>query len=224
MQKRMRGGHISAKDLFCGGGGGSIGFHLAMLALFGDAQYGKVEWAINHNEQAVENHQKNFPETKHDCLDISKADPRRYDGAMIFIAGPSCTDHSNAKGKKIVDQMQMSLPFDEEEDTLHDLNSERTRVTLFDIPRFAAIHQYLMILVENVEEIHHYRRYNEWISEMQKLGYHGKAVHFNSMFANISQSRDRWYYVWMRKDLPLPDLDFRPKAICASCGHAGGAI
>ncbi len=215
---------ITAKDLFCGGGGGSLGFKLAMWLLFGSTSHGHVDWAINHWLKAVMSHNENFPDTNHDCLDISKADPRRYGSAFILIAGPSCTDHTPAKGKKITGQNQLCLDLGPEFDTLHDQQAERTRVTMMDIPRFAAIHHYPIIICENVVEVKHWAGYARWEAEMHKLGYVGKEVYFNSMFAGVPQSRDRWYYVWVKQSLPMPNLDLRPRAHCRSCGHAGGAI
>ena len=214
---------ITAKDLFCGGGGGSLGFKLAMWLLFGSTSHGHVDWAINHWLKAVQSHNENFPDTNHDCLDISKADPRRYSPAFVLIAGPSCTDHTTAKGKKITDQNQLQLDLGPEFDTPHDPDAERTRVTMMDIPRFAEVHRYPIIICENVVEVKHWSGYARWEAEMHKLGYVGKEVYFNSMFAGIPQSRDRWYYVWVR-GIPKPNLDFRPRARCLSCGYAGGAI
>ena len=133
---------ITAKDLFCGGGGGSLGFKLAMWLLFGSTSQGHVDWAINHWLKAVRSHNENFPDTNHDCLGISKADPRRYSPAFVLIAGPSCTDHTAAKGKKITDQNQLQLDLGPEFDTPHDPDAERTRVTMMVIPRFAEVHLY----------------------------------------------------------------------------------
>jgi DNA (cytosine-5)-methyltransferase 1 len=214
---------VTAKDLFCGGGGGSLGFKLAMWLLFGSTSHGHVDWAINHWLQAVKSHNENFPDTNHDCLDVSKADPRRYSRAFILIAGPSCTDHSPAKGKKITDQNQLQLDLGPAFDTIHDQHAERTRVTMMDIPRFAAVHQYPIIVCENVVEVKHWAGYARWEQEMRKLGYVGQEVFFNSMFAGVPQSRDRWYHIWVR-GIPMPNLDLRPRARCQSCGHTGGAI
>jgi len=214
---------ITAKDLFCGGGGGSLGFKLAMWLVFGSASHGHVDWAINHWLKAVRSHNENFPDTNHDCLDISKADPRRYSSAFILIAGPSCTDHTLAKGQKITDQNQLRLDLRPAFDTVHDPNADRTRVTMMDIPRFAAVHHYPIIICENVVEVKHWSGYARWEAEMRKLGYIGKEVYFNSMFASIPQSRDRWYSVWV-KGIPMPRLDFRPRSRCHNCGHEGGAV
>jgi DNA (cytosine-5)-methyltransferase 1 len=215
---------ITAKDLFCGGGGGSLGFKLAMWLLFGSTSHGHVDWAINHWPKAVMSHNENFPDTNHDCLDISKADPRRYRSAFILIAGPSCTDHTPAKGKQITNQNQIRLDLGPEFDTVHDEQAERTRVTMLDIPRFAAIHHYPIIICENVVEVKHWAGYTRWQAEMHKLGYVGKEVYFNSMFAGVPQSRDRWYYVWIKKSIPMPNLNLRPRAHCLSCDREGGAV
>ena len=39
-------------------------------------------------------HAANFPDTEHDCADVSQVDPRRYPTTDVLWASPECTNHS----------------------------------------------------------------------------------------------------------------------------------
>src|SRR5450755_1185730 len=78
MQKHS---YLTATDLFCGAGGSSQG------AVDAGAE---VVLALNHWKLAVEAHNTNFPNTLHECTDISACDPRRYPSTHILIASPEC--------------------------------------------------------------------------------------------------------------------------------------
>jgi DNA (cytosine-5)-methyltransferase 1 len=41
----------------------------------------------------VRSHAENFPDTDHDCVNISQADPRRYPRTDVLWASPECTNH-----------------------------------------------------------------------------------------------------------------------------------
>src|SRR5437660_5249074 len=56
-------------DLFCGAGGSGLGAWAAGVELY---------MAANHSRIAIDTHAANFPDTEHDCADISQVDPRRY--------------------------------------------------------------------------------------------------------------------------------------------------
>ena len=92
--------YVTVTDQFCGCGGSSSGASQADC---------EIVMAINHWDKAVETHNTNFPNTAHDCLDISACDPRRYSSTDILITSPECTSHSLAKGKKRKNLGQMDL-------------------------------------------------------------------------------------------------------------------
>ncbi|WP_353849879.1 hypothetical protein [Accumulibacter sp.] len=54
--------------------------------------------AANHWQTAIDVHQTHFPDARHDCADISQADPRRYPRTRVLLASPECTNHSQARG------------------------------------------------------------------------------------------------------------------------------
>jgi DNA (cytosine-5)-methyltransferase 1 len=82
--------YVTVTDQFCGAGGSSLG------AAWAGAE---IKLALNHWKLAVETHNTNFPQTDHDCTDVSACDPRRYPSTDILITSPECTNHSLAKGK-----------------------------------------------------------------------------------------------------------------------------
>ena len=198
--------YITVTDQFCGCGGSSSGA----------AQAGcEIVMAINHWDKAVETHNTNFPNTNHDCLDISACDPRRYPSTDILITSPECTNHSLAKGKRRKNLGQMDL-FNPQ---VIDPADERSRATLWDVVRFTEHHQYNFVVVENVVEVHHWILFDSWLQAMYTLEYDHEAVFFNSMFAEAPQSRDRVYIVFWKQGNPKPNLSFTPLAHCSKCGE-----
>lgn len=84
-------------DNFAGGGGASLGIEQA----FGRS----VDIAINHDQEAVEMHKVNHPDTQHYCEDVWKVDPvKAVDGRPVGFAwfSPDCKHFSKAKGTKPV--------------------------------------------------------------------------------------------------------------------------
>lgn len=95
---------------------------------------------------------------------------------------------------------------------------ERSRATMWDVPRFAEYHDYNIIIVENVVEAREWILWSTWLMAMHNLGYHHKCCYFNSMhFHPTPQSRDRMYVVFWKKGNPAPDLELRPIGHCQSC-------
>lgn len=197
--------YLTATDQFCGAGGSSVGATAAGVEL---------RLALNHWELAIETHNSNFPDAMHDCTDISACDPRRYPSTDILITSPECTNHSLAKGKRRKWQRQLDLWGTVKIDPAE----ERSRATMWDVPRFAEHHRYNLIIVENVVEARHWALWDAWLHAMRLLGYEHTCVYFNSMFAYPTpQSRDRMYVVFWRKGNRTPNLDIRPTAWCVTC-------
>lgn len=207
----MKNSYITATDQFCGAGGSSIGATAAGV---------EVRLAMNHWKLAIETHNTNFPNVDHVCADISATDPRRYPTTNILITSPECTNHSVAKGKP-----RRFYTRDLLGNILIDPAEERSRATMWDVPRFAEYHDYEVIVVENVVDAGKWRLWDSWLLAMHSLGYDHKVVYFNSMFAwPTPQSRDRMYTVFWKRGNPAPDLDFRPLAYCEHCGLQVNAI
>ena len=196
---------ITATDQFCGAGGSSQGAEETGVRLV---------MALNHWDKAIETHNSNFPHAAHDCTDISACDPRRYPSTNILITSPECTNHTLSKGVSRKNQFQPDL-FGE---VKIDPAAERSRATMWDVPRFAEYHNYEIIIVENVVDASQWVMWPAWLQAMHLLGYDHKCIFFNSMFAHPTpQSRDRLYVVFWKKGNKAPNLEFTPAAWCAHC-------
>lgn len=203
--------YITCTDQFCGAGGSSQGAVAAGV---------EVVWAMNHWKRAIETHSTNFPNTKHDCSDISASDPRRYNSTDILITSPECTNHSLAKGKKVA-KTHLELYAK----GILDPAAERSRATMWDVPRFAEYHRYNIIIVENVVDARKWVMFDSWIHAMHSLGYMHECVYLNSQFCYPTpQSRDRMYVVFWKKGNKKPNLNYTPLAHCKQCGKDVNAI
>lgn len=202
--------HITVTDQFCGAGGSSQGVRRLSIKHGGGIE---VKLALNHWKLAIETHNTNFPETLHDCTDISACDPRRYPSTDILITSPECTNHSLAKGVKIV-KKQLELYAQGKIDP----SAERSRATMWDVCRFAEFHNYNAIIVENVVDARKWVMFDAWLQAMHALGYNHRCVYLNSMHCHPTpQSRDRMYVVFWKKGNKAPMLDYQPSAYCEKC-------
>lgn len=200
---------LTITDLFCGAGGSAQGAH-AVPGI-------ELRLAANHWQLAVESHAANFPTADHLVADISQVDPRRVPRTDLLWASPECTNHSQAKGQKRYAQPDL---FGE---TLPSEAVERSRATMWDVPRFAEQHGYRAIVVENVVDAASWVMWDAWLHAMRSLGYEHQLVSLNSMHAPVQvaprapQSRDRMYVVFHRAGDRTPDVAPRPQAWCPSC-------
>ncbi|MDP9403194.1 MAG: DNA cytosine methyltransferase [Actinomycetota bacterium] len=201
---------LTVTDQFCGAGGSSIG---------AAANGFRLRLAMNHWRVAIETHNANFPFADHVCADVSATDPRRYPSTQLLLTSPECTNHSMAKKRPTGDSSRPGL-FD-----LH-YEEERSRATMWDVPRFTECHRYEAVVVENVVEAAKWSGFRGWWVAMSDLGYRGEAVFLSSAHVQAAQAsglfpapqyRDRMYVVWTRNDVPRPDLEFRPSCWCPSC-------
>jgi DNA (cytosine-5)-methyltransferase 1 len=60
----------------------------------------RIRGACNHWQLAVDVHGENHRSTDHVCADISQINPRYFPRTQLLWAGPECTNHSRAKGRK----------------------------------------------------------------------------------------------------------------------------
>jgi len=212
---------LTLTDGFCGAGGSSQG----ATAVPGV----ELVIAANHWQLAVETHAENFPRADHDCADISQVDPRRYPATDLLWMSPECTNHSQAKGVRRVIQPDL---FGE---TLPTAAAERSRATMWDVPRFAEAmvtrgRPYKAVIVENVVDAAKWVMWPAWLAAMNALGYDHQVVYLNSMHAAATasaqapQSRDRLYVVFHRRGARRPDVAPRPLAWCEACGAQVHAV
>lgn len=160
---------------------------------------------------------------------IEVAEDHSYvlDGIVV----KNCTNHSIAKGIKRQRQQDQALFELDGTRPLADEAANRSRATMWDIPRFAEHHRYMAIILENVVDAYRWDQFEAWQMAMRALGYRLQFVWLNSMHAQIGglpapQSRDRMYIVMWREDLaskkaPGPDVAkwTRPMAVCQEHGE-----
>jgi len=201
---------LTATDMFCGAGGSSTG----ALEVPGVT----IKTAMNHWARAIETHNANHPETDHVCADIQITDPRYIATSDILWASPECTNHSVAKGKKrITNQADLFG------DSIADEAADRSRATMWDVPRFAEWHKYKLIITENVVDAAKWVMFDAWLMAMDALGYEHHIVYMNSMHAQLGglpapQSRDRMYVMFWLKGNRRPNFDLlMPLAHCHAC-------
>jgi DNA (cytosine-5)-methyltransferase 1 len=192
---------ISTTVLFAGAGGDSLG---------AEAVDGvKVEVAANHWQVAVDVHEHHFPHARHDCADLSQADPRRYPRTDVLIGSPECTNHSQARG---VSRRKQDPSFWDAPDPA----AERSRATMWTVPHFAEQLQYDAIVVENVVEATKWVGWRAWHVVMEDLGYKHEVLSLNSMHHGVPQSRDRIFVVFWKRGLSM-DLSRESTAWCPRC-------
>ncbi|MEG9248038.1 DNA cytosine methyltransferase [Arthrobacter sp. Soc17.1.1.1] len=209
---------LTLTDMFCGAGGSSTGAT--------EVPGVTVKSAMNHWQLAIDTHNSNHQDAAHLCADVSQVDPRYVASSDILWASPECTNHSVAKGKK----RGTNQP-DLFGDSLPDEAADRSRATMWDVPRFAEHHGYKIIITENVVDAAKWVMFDAWLMAMTSLGYDHHIVYLNSMHAQFGglpapQSRDRMYVVFWRKGNQRPDFEkyFRPKAYCSGCGQLVNAM
>lgn len=102
---------LQVADLFCGGGGTSVGVVLAANSLGYTSDQIQL-LAINHWDIAVATHTANFPWAEHLSENLDSVEPTRVvpGGHLdLMVASPECIYHSNARGgKPINDQLRAS--------------------------------------------------------------------------------------------------------------------
>lgn len=148
-------------DNFAGGGGASTGIEAAIGR--------PIDYAINHDPQAIAMHKANHPHTYHYCEDVWDVDPREVAGGRIvdlMWASPDCKHFSRAKGGKPVDKNNRGLAW--------------------VATRYAATIKPKVIFLENVQEFREWgpldennipisdkkgRTFQNWIKEFERLGY-----------------------------------------------------
>lgn len=172
--------HFRAIDLFCGAGGSSWGAREAGI----DIVVGFDRWSL-----AGEAHALNFPDA--DFIDgcLEDHDPRalcsKYGKINLILASPECTNHSPAKGNKP--------------------RSEQSKDTAFQVVRYAKAFNPRWLVIENVVNMRNWTRYEEFKSELGRLGYHLSEEILNAAAFGVPQSRNRLFI--------LADMDRQPEPV-----------
>lgn len=182
-------------DNFAGGGGASSGIEAALGR--------SVDYAINHDPEALAMHRANHPDTVHLCSSVWDVNPTKLARGRTVGLGwfsPDCTFHSKARGGK---------PF-------RDRNMARRRRGLANlVPRWASTPAApKVICLENVEEFADWgpllpdgkicprRRgmlFRRWHRQLENLGYRIDMRELRACDYGAPTTRKRLFVV-MRRD------------------------
>lgn len=102
--------HLTAIDLFCGGGGFSTALALACEELDQEARL----IAVNHWTKAIETHKRNHPWAEHHNAKVEELHPPAVvgdDDVDLLVGGPECTHFSSARGGKPVNEQKRASPW-----------------------------------------------------------------------------------------------------------------
>lgn len=226
-RRRFQHDDLIAVDLFSGFGGLTQGIEMAGFTTI---------MAANHNAYKVEVHEANHPHAEHwiaDLVDPEAADyhsARDLPAADLLVAGVSCVNHSQANTVKAYQQGLTLFELEDPEFEARVTKSERDRATANCVLHYAQKHRPRMILVECTTGLQSWgpalpdrpnvgdgSTYRWWLQQFELLDYNHKVLFLNSQFFGVPQSRNRGYWVFVHKSLPMPDLEHRPVSRCHHC-------
>ncbi|WP_404974819.1 DNA cytosine methyltransferase [[Kitasatospora] papulosa] len=234
-QRRFRHDEYIAVDLFSGFGGLTEGIKRAGFTTI---------MAANHNSYKVEVHEANHPEAEHWIADLINPEAADYHSARdlpaadLLVAGVSCVNHSQANTTKAYEQGGTLFEMEDPDYEARVTRSERDRATANCVLHYAERHRPRLILVECTTQLTSWgpalpgrpkvgdgSTYRWWLNQFNLLDYHPvKVLYLNSQFFGVPQSRDRGYWVFVHKSLPMPDLEHRPVSHCGHCDRAVEAV
>ncbi len=179
---------IKVFDLFCGGGGSSLGARSAGATIVAGAEMA---------EYAAQAYKANFPDAhlldgdlrEHDAKDVA----RRIGHVDMLLASPECTNHTCAKG---------SSP-----------RSEESRETALQVIRYATALRPRWIVLENVIHMRPWKRYSELKTELEDFDYHLSEFVLDASLFGVAQKRKRLFLVADSKkpaELQVPKRTIKP--------------
>jgi len=134
---------------------------------------------IDYWNIASASYSKNFTSARTIATDIRKVHPKRLHELIgeieLMVASPDCTDHSCAKGSRT--------------------RNEKSKLTAFQVVRFAEEFRPKWIVIENVVQMKSWDRHQELMEELCKLNYLLKEEKLNSQDFGVPQSRRRLFLI-----------------------------
>jgi len=169
---------LKALDLFCGGGGSSLGAEAAGAEIV----CGVDAWDI-----ASKTYQANFPNAaSRNMMLTEETTPGdlgvNVSGVNLLLASPECTNHSCAKG---------ALPRDED-----------SRRTARFILNFARDLTPRWIALENVVQMRKWEGFAPLISELTSYGYHVRQQVIDAAIMGVPQTRRRLFLLCDLERMP----------------------
>jgi len=157
-------------DLFCGAGGSSYGARKAGAKIIA----GFDLWST-----AIKAYKSNFPEAKTYEGDLRKFSPETIKNDIgdidLILASPECTNHSLAKGAKE--------------------RSEESKMTAFQVTRYAEVFEPKWIVIENVVEMQSWSEHPKFIDRLWDLDYSVQQLTLKSSEFGVPQARKRLFLV-----------------------------
>lgn len=161
---------IKVFDMFCGGGGSSLGARLAGAEVVG----GVDMWPI-----ATKAFSLNFPRAKvftGDLRLIEPSDVVKQTGSIdLLLSSPECTHHTCARGSKP--------------------RSEESKETALQVIRYAKVMKPRWVVLENVTHMKPWERYPELKAELEALGYYLHEQILDSAEFGVPQRRKRLFLI-----------------------------
>jgi site-specific DNA-cytosine methylase len=225
-RRRFRHDDLVAVDLFSGFGGLTEGIKRAGFTTI---------MAANHNDYKVQVHEANHPEAEHWIADLVDPEASDYHSARdlppadLLVAGVSCVNHSQANTTKAYEHGLTLFGMHDPDYEARVTKSERDRATANCVLHYAQKHRPRMILVECTTGLQSWGQavpgkkygdgstYRWWLKQFDLLDYNHTVLFLNSQFFGVPQSRNRGYWVFVHKSLPMPDLEHRPVSRCHGC-------
>jgi site-specific DNA-cytosine methylase len=201
--------NATTMHFMCGAGGDAAafateGFH--------------VTDAVNHEPACTRTVELNLASVRTHLTDVTNLDMRRMPRVSGLVGSPICTELSLAGGQVTPSAEQLAAKS-------ADRSWARTRATAWCLLRYAEAHRPLFVAGENVVEFgSRWPLLRPWIACWEALGYRVQLVSVNAAHLSapdmpaVPQLRDRILFAITKADLPLPDLELRPEAICPYCG------
>lgn len=177
---------IRTFDLFCGGGGSSIGAKRA-----GAVPLGGVDlWPV-----ATAAFEANLPGAKGYTSDLSQLCPQQVLDDLgpidLLLASPECTNHSVAKGNKP--------------------RCEESKNLAFQVIRFAEVMMPRWIVVENVIQMRTWKSFQEWEGKLHDLGYQTLVLPLEAAMFGVPQRRKRLFVICDRGGTPPTPRPYQKK-------------
>lgn len=195
-------------DNFAGGGGASSGIERALGR--------SIDYAINHDPEAIAMHRVNHPHTRHLVTNVMDVDPVRLAaGRRIQLAwfSPDCTFHSKARGGQ---------PFRDRD------VARRRRGLAWSVTTWAKLARPEVIMLENVEEFADWgpllgdgkicpaRRgmtFRRWHRMLENLGYRVDMRELRACDYGAPTTRKRLFIIARRdgQDIVFPEATHGPQ-------------
>lgn len=176
---------VRALDLFAGCGGSSWGAKESGV---------KIMAAVDSWTLARDTYIDNFNGVKFYCKLIESIDPLEIEKEVgkidLILASPECTSHTCARGNSP--------------------RSENSRMTAFEVARFARILKPRWIVIENVVHMRTWDKYRAFLDTLRReLKYQIREQILNASAFGVPQSRKRLFILCDRDNLP-PNVTSKP--------------